>query len=544
MPIIVGEEFDFDVSAESNLGEAVLPESVDLHGIDLHGIILYRATAIGANLQNTNLQDSDLELAQLSFSNLRGADLQRAILVSAEFEEADLRGADLRGANLQNTRFIRANLQRVNNLQHAVNLRDAYLQGADLRNIPTLRNALENIDVRGFNLEDANLLGAELQGINLQGINLRNAELRTIELQGADLRGADLRGADLRFANLNDIVFDEHTNFRGADLRRTAINAGVRFEGAIMDDVAHNNNLLVQEPAQVPQGRAYEVHNYFNALDIDAIREFVQKFNVDNNDINGNTISNSEASQQEELFTPLLHFIENSELFKRNEKEDNKEKLNRILTIAKTYNGFDENKNLLTSIIEFVCKQSDDFIEQYIRILKDECLNAYGQNGQSCIKGMFERIVTILGSVAITLTKDESMNQDNETYKTLKKLFREINFSELVQEWASTYLEDGEKEEELKPLSVEQRKEHFIHFMTTKYGALITPIITEKIKKEADDYLVSGVFDRMAFGVKMRFKGTTRSRKPKRTKGTRRTKGKKRTKGPKGTKGKKRTKKM
>ena len=437
-----------------------------------------------------------------------------------------------------------------------IHLEGASLEGVIFRQGVNLRGAFfNNADLFQANLEDANLEDANFEGATLAESNLEGANFEDANLDGANLDGANLNGADLRFVlNLERALHADtrHAIMDDDDLEEDSDEEEeeevwippIPPQGRAYD---YFNQLANRVP---PQGRAYEIHNYFGALDIDSIREFVQKFNVDNDDINGKTISNSEASQQEELFTPLLHFIENSELFKRDEKEDNKEKLNRILTIAKMYNRFDENKNLLTSIIEFVSKQSDDFIEQYIRIIKDECLNAYGQGGQSCVNGVFERIITTIGAVAIVLTQG-SMNQDNETYKTLKKLFREINFSELVQEWASTYLEDGEKEEELKSLNVEQRKEHFIQFMTTKYGALITPIITEKIKKEADDYLVSGVFDRMAFGVK----GTKRTRKPKgtkgtkrikRIKGTKRTKGKRKTKRPKGTrrtKGKRKTKK-
>jgi hypothetical protein len=137
---------------------------------------------------------------------------------------------------------------------------------------------------------------------------------------------------------------------------------------------------------------------------------------------------------------------------------------------------------------------------------------------------MFERILTILGTVAITLTQDDSMNQDNETYKTLKKIFREINFSELVQEWATTYLQDGEKEEELKPLSVEQRKDHFINFMITKYAGLINPTIRRKITQEADEYERNKVFEQLYFGGKRGKIKRTRKRRTIRRRKTRKIK--------------------
>ena len=57
-------------------------------------------------------------------------------------------------------------------------------------------------------LEEANLRGAELRGANLISANLGDAELR-----GANLRGANLRGAELEGANLAGADYSEYTSF-------------------------------------------------------------------------------------------------------------------------------------------------------------------------------------------------------------------------------------------------------------------------------------------------------------------------------------------
>ena len=529
--IINGHQF----TPGANLQNIVLPHGADLHGLDLHGIHLENSTLNNINLEGCNLQGAFLNNCRFLDSNLRGANLRGAHLQGASFTGADLRDVDLEGADLDNVSFYGADLRGVLNLDSALNIQSIGLSGADLRDIHGLLQFFENIFVPGIDFSSVNLGGIDLQNANLQNINLEGANLQGTEFLDANLQGADLRstqcgdanfeGANLQGANLRYIRINERTNFQNADLRGARISRGQRFVGAIMnnnnEDTSDDENEYDEdddEPARgPPQGRAFEVHNYFNTLDINAIRDFIQEFNKNNNDVNRTTITKSSGSQEQQLFTPLLNFIDNSDLFKSDEKARNKEKLNRILSIAQSYEGFNANRELLNSIIEFVSKQSDDFIEQYIRIISDECLNAYGQGGESCVKGMFERIVTILGTVAITLTKDESMNQENETYKTLKKLFREINFPELVQEWSSLYLEDGEKEQELKSLSIEERKAHFINFMKTKYGALITPIIRDKILEEAEQYQQMGVFERMSIGGRRGKRKTRKARKTRKT---------------------------
>ena len=389
---------------------------------------------------------------------------------------------------------------------------------ADLREA-FLAGIVFNGDLHGADLRNALLFASILNGVNFQGANLEGANLQGAHLQGANLTGANLTGAHLERARFQDAILNG-ARLDNAHLLQNELN-GANLEGFVMPVLHQAPVQAVQQPLQ---GRAYEIHNYFDSLDMNEITRFLQEFNVGNADFNQRTIPTAAVvSSEQTLFTPLLNFIDNSDLFTPDEKEENKQKLNRILSVAQGYGRFNANRDLLNSIIEFVSKQSDDFIEQYIRIISDECLNAYGRGdgNESCVKGMFERILTILGTVAITLTQDDSMNQDNETYKTLKKLFREINFSELVQEWASTYLEDGEKEEELKSLSADERKAHFINFMTTKYGALINETIRRKITEEAEQYQQMGVFERMSIGGKRR--KTRRIRRTRRTKRIRRT---------------------
>jgi hypothetical protein len=81
----------------------------------------------------------------------------------------------------------------------------------------TIKETVEDANLRGADLIDANLIGADLIGANLRDADLRGADLIGANLRDADLRGANLidanlRGADLRGADLID------ANLRGADL--------------------------------------------------------------------------------------------------------------------------------------------------------------------------------------------------------------------------------------------------------------------------------------------------------------------------------------
>ena len=111
-------------------------------------------------------------------------------------EEANLRGAYLEGANLRGANLGDAELRGAN--LGGANLRGAYLEGANLR---------------GANLGDAELRGANLISANLGDAELRGANLRGANLGGANLRGANLRGAELEGANLAGADYSEYTSF-------------------------------------------------------------------------------------------------------------------------------------------------------------------------------------------------------------------------------------------------------------------------------------------------------------------------------------------
>ena len=82
----------------------------------------------------------------------------------------------------------------------------------------TIKDTLEEANLRGANLRGANLGGADLEDANLGSANLRGANLGSADLGGANLGSANLRSANLRGANLRGAYLGG-ANLRGANLR-------------------------------------------------------------------------------------------------------------------------------------------------------------------------------------------------------------------------------------------------------------------------------------------------------------------------------------
>ena len=130
----------------------------------------------------------------------------------------------------------------------------------------------------------------------------------------------------------------------------------------------------------------------------------------------------------------------------------------------------------------------------------------------SCVKGILERFYLLIGDTAFALCPETC---ENETYEKLKKLFnKKIDKNELTQEWANTYLES----DEIRDLSVENRKKHYISFMVEKYkeADLYDDTIKEEIQKEADTFEYA--FTNLAFGGKKKKRRTIKKKNNKKMK--------------------------
>ncbi|MEM9272809.1 MAG: pentapeptide repeat-containing protein [Cyanobacteria bacterium P01_F01_bin.143] len=139
-------------------------------------------------LSHADLRNAYLRNINLTKAHLRRADFSNAILSDSDLSQADLRGTIFRNTNLNYAALILANLSHASfrdaDLSHA-DLRNAYLREADFRNAIVLKT----------NLFKANLIKADFSGANLREADFREADLEDIrwdnETNWSNVRGLD-----------------------------------------------------------------------------------------------------------------------------------------------------------------------------------------------------------------------------------------------------------------------------------------------------------------------------------------------------------------
>ena len=509
----------------------------------------------GAQLQKANLNDvifsNDIDLPGFKFVNtqLKDAKFERAILIRADFTDADFTTDDLRDTDYEaddfalpdfkKTVFTEAKLQGA--IFNGVEIENAKFESAKLQDAKFIEADLKGANFNDANLERANFNGANLENAQFIGANLQGADFSTlISLEEADFNGANLDGATMR---RRDLRLARNVNENGLRIIAPPVQRPrpIQRQGQELED---------EEPTPVQNAlnEGVDIHIVFRLLDIDTIIEFMSDFNR-SHQINTKTVFQPQPQakksmfqkilprqqsqpqpqpQPQTLFTPLLNFINNSELFKPNEKENYKEQTNRVLHLAEQYSGFISNEDFLMLIIKFVSKQSDYFIDQYIRALRTDCLKTYserGNNTESCIKGIFERIFTVLGDTATILITDEEnlknlTDETKEICETLQFFFQ--IYTEVIKKWNTLYLnDDGEKHGEIVNLTALELKDHFINFMITEYGGHPIRAVMEKINEDTQTFETGGVFERRSFGGNNKKRKTRKGKKGRKGRKTR-----------------------
>jgi len=275
------------------------------------------------------------------------------------------------------------------------------------------------------------------------------------------------------------------------------------------------------ENPEVMSGPAWEVHNYFKSLNMPRIEEIMTQYNASHQQ-NPNTID--PQSTNNSLFKPLLIFIQKSDLFPEAKKSEYSSKLQFIVDYIADNDDSDDLerlKHIIDIALEFVIKHDDDYISEYIRSYIDSCLNAYSNNGVSCVAGMIERIVTENGIIikALCLEGCDEVNQE------LNALFNKT-LNDVIQEWSNTFLEGGPQENVLENMTVEQRKQHLIDFIKNSYNNIIDSNLALKISEEINKYETMGVFQNLHYGEKKK-KRTNKKKTNKRKTNKRKTNKKK-----------------
>jgi uncharacterized protein YjbI with pentapeptide repeats len=377
----------------------------------------------GADLDGANLSDADLRNADLSGANLSGANLLHANLTGANLTGANLTGANLPGANLAGA-----------NLDHT-NLRDANLSGAYLR---------------GSILTYANLSGAYLNYTNLVGANLMGANLMRSHLAFVNLRGSYLRNVNIRDTNFS------HVDFTDVNLEGVSLSPQQRRR--VERQTQRTRRTRRQQTQPQPQGRAYEIHNAFNNLDINKLLEIIQSHLPS---------QTTNETNETNVIESLINYVQNSNIPNKEQKIDELTRINN--TISPTLNSTDYHdlKSKLKKVIQYVLLQPSEFIELYLQNFTYDCLNAYNEGQQSCVKGMIERIIFAVRDVTATFCAEDGNPLCKPEYKELLSVFYpvvNVDFNAFFQEWFTQNAETNE----IINMNPTQRKEHFKHFVEQK----------------------------------------------------------------------------
>lgn len=167
------------------------------------GRFLYRIDLRDVNLKYTNLQDINFYNTDFSHANLTGSDLSYSNLENTKFIESKLNGANLCVTNCQNALFNNSYIQR------AI-IRDSNLSNSDLT--------------------QAKLNGSDLSRTKFCNSDFSGASLRGSYLKYADLSGAILTGLDISYSNLDEIKWNEYTNWSDVIGLETTINKPEKLE--------------------------------------------------------------------------------------------------------------------------------------------------------------------------------------------------------------------------------------------------------------------------------------------------------------------------
>jgi len=462
----------------ADLSNSVFPNEFEFIGADL----------TGANLSNSILktiffQDCILNEANLEGSNLESIYADHIDFIGANLRNTSLKNCSLLGCDLTDADFSGSNLTRAT-------LEQSHFSGANLSLVILTQGKLEEAVLEGANLTGSDLRGANLSSVILHEANLTGANLTGANLTGADVRDAVLSGANLTGANLTD------ADLTGADL------TGAILTGAILTRVV---GMIVGGP--IPRGVAFEIHNAY-----DKFKKNVKKY-LDIIDPIVNTPNNVyETINIVDYIQPKLQkYIQDH--FSGEETPVLMGKLNAVLErfrSASEISNLSENKIVVGKTVDFVIKQPDEFIDFYIRAFIQDCYHAYNSqdNSMSCVKGILERFTLVIADAALAVCPDEEC--DNEVYVKLLKLFgKKVDLNEMTQLWANTHLES----DSIKNMSKEERKQHYISFVKSKFeeAGLFDETADKKIKEEADK--IEYVFETLEFGGSKNKKRKTMKKK-------------------------------
>lgn len=159
---------------------------------------------------------------------------------------------------------------------------------------------------------------------------------------------------------------------------------------------------------------------------------------------------------------------------------------------------------LIGKTLEYVFKQDNKFISTYIITFINDNYGAYKEqlSNVSCSQGIIERFVTTISVVLEILCITNADCTDEQSIELYKILNNTIDINELTQKWAVEHLDT----EKIQSMNMEDRKNHFISFITHQYALKKKQDISKQemnnIIKYANELETAGIFERGYFGGK------------------------------------------
>jgi hypothetical protein len=390
-----------------------------------------------------------------------------------------------------NSKLVQLNIMfnRLTNLSITKRLRTLYCENNVLTSLTfPLQSKLKILDCSNNQLTELTNLPQTLTELNCSNNLLTNLDdlppnLIELECENNQLSRLDDLPSNLMILRCSNNLLEERPEMDSEDAELYDYNNLYNSTEQAIDEEELNDQFVANE------GIAYEIHNEAEKIN-SKMQIFLDLISLPNHDNafykNQNII--------DYIKPKFVNYIQ--EHFPEEKKESSIEKLNSILNKLAITNEImnDANKRLIMGkCVDFVFSQPNDFIDFYVDVFIQDCFSAYegAGNNISCSKGIYERFYMVIKYTCIAICPNPC---DNELYSKIKLFFKDIN--EMTQEWSELHLETPE----LARMNKEERKQHYINFMSEKFKSinLLNAETEEEIRKEADK--IDYVFETLEFG--------------------------------------------
>jgi hypothetical protein len=215
----------------------------------------------------------------------------------------------------------------------------------------------------------------------------------------------------------------------------------------------------VRPPLPQPtEAVAFEIHNAFDSFKFDKFMDIVRK--------------NSNFKNRNAPLKPLIDNVNANPKLSPEKKTELSGKIERIFTTLRQYSNYDRNINNIMDCIQYVLMQPQDFINIYIDTFVTDCLKAYSTGrGDSCVKGMYERVYFAFRDTVSTICLDQIQGTGaaplcKPEYIEIFNCFYEDMPTEMLNDYAQQWFQ--ERGEAAGNFSEENRIEDFVSFVRSK----------------------------------------------------------------------------